>query len=219
MMATTDQHGQLIYYNAADVGEAGALVSQFVFWHEMGHFYLGHVPAVPGQILQGVSPVLGGSGNRETDADVFAFHYWKKQRSMHGIRVIESVIEYLERQGNAPGDAEHPAPRDRCNLLRVYLDNILWKIVIHNDDTTDPAFVHAVLTDDFKMTRESATAFVAKVEADGKGSIRTIGQPTTRLRTWMHEITKTKAELLVMDITLRAKLAGNFQFRLEAKPL
>ncbi|HET9983938.1 MAG TPA: ATP-dependent Clp protease adaptor ClpS [Longimicrobiales bacterium] len=219
MMATTDQHGQLIYYNAADVGEAGPLVSQFVFWHEMGHFHLGHVAAVPGQILQGVSPVLGGSGNRETDADLFAYHYWKKQRSMHGIRVIESVIEYLERQGNAPGDAEHPPPRDRANLLRVYLDNSLWKIVIHNDDTTSPEFVYGVLTDDFKLKRESAIEFITKVESDGKGSIRTIGEPTSRLHAWTHSITKTKAELLVMDIRLRAMLAGHFQFRLEAKPL
>jgi hypothetical protein len=220
MMATSDAQGPLIYYNAADVGEAGSLVSQFVFWHEMGHFHLGHITRVQGQLLEGVTPLLGGTGNRETDADLFACNYWIKQRSIHGIRVIESTIDYLRRQGNAPGDAEHPPPSQRCNLLTVYLDRTEWKVVMYNDNTTNPAFVLGALMDAFRMTPQAARAFSAKVEAEGSGSIECLGDVTPRQRALkLRPLSKTKAELLVMEVMLKAKLSGNFAFRIEALPL
>lgn len=222
MMATTDQAGKIIYYNAADVGEAGPLVSQFVFWHEMGHFHLGHTHGVPSTQLAGVSPAFGGSytSNKEVNADRFAYNYWIKRRSMHGIQVIESVIDYFARLGNADGDNEHPSPKIRQNLLSMYLDNSCWEIVIHNDNTTNPDFVRHVLVDNFKMTGDAANSFIEKVEREGRASIKSIRKKTAgpfELETY--DITKTKAELLVIDITRRAKIAGNFEFRLEARPL
>ena len=222
MTAASDSQGMLIYYNPIEVSEAGPLVSQFVFWHEMGHFHLGHVSGVPGSQLEGVSPRYGTSytRNHETDADRFAFNYWIRQRSMHGIQVIESAIAYLVREGNAPGDAQHPPARDRQNLLSVYLDNSRWEIIVHHDQVTNPDFVRQMLADSFRMTGEVAEGFIKKLEQDGQASIKSILKSAEAPRNQRdYDINKTRAQLLMMDIALYARLTGNFSFRMEARPL
>lgn len=206
MMATTDQHGEIIYYNAADVGEAGALVSQFVFWHEIGHFRLGHISGVNGMQSGSQPHVFEHTGNKEADADRFACNYWLRHNSLHGWNVIQSVINYFDNLGNSPGDAEHPAPRDRMYMLRNYANSRPAKITIHNDQLTDEAFVIGILVDDFAMSQEEARATVQKIESSGSFTI-------TQIRGVDVEI--IVAERLISGILEKARFFNQHAFRIE----
>ncbi len=205
MMATRDETGPLVYYNAAEVGSAGNLTSQFVFWHEMGHFHLGHIPGVPA--AGNIFPIH--TTNRETDADRYAFNHWIGKRNQHGVEVIEAVIGYLRGMGDAPGDAEHPAPGTRALLLETYLEFHPWKVVLYNDNTTDPAFVRGFLMDSFKMDRVSADNFMRRVEREGSGQITSRGR---------FDMRRTDVQLHAFDIAFNAKLKGHNDLRFSVLP-
>ena len=206
MMATSDQHGEVVYYNAADVGAAGALVSQFVFWHEIGHFRLGHVSGVAVGQAGAQPPAFIYTGNNETDADRFACNHWLRQNSVHGWNVIQSAIKYFDDLGNAPGDAEHPAPRDRMLTLRQYVYSRPAKIIVYDDQITNPDFVKHILTDSFEMSLGEAQATIQKIESMGSMEINRIRGS---------DIDIALAQRLVSEIVAKARITNNPAFRIE----
>lgn len=207
MMATSDHQGELVYYNAADVGAAGPLVSQFVFWHEIGHFRLGHIDRVaatpPGAAT--VPPMIH-TGNKETDADRFACNYWLRRNTAHGLQVIQSAIRYFADMGEAAGDAEHPPPRERMRLLSQYLYSRPAKIVIYNDEHTSPEFVIRILRSSFAMTAPDAHAAIAAIESSGSIAITRIGNA---------DIDIALADRVVADIRIKARFSDQRLFRIE----
>jgi hypothetical protein len=138
MMTTTNSTGQeVVGYNAADVGEYGGQVSEFVFWHELGHHRLGHTKSVKAHnVIDGIAFTAFGYNN-ETAADIYACQHWGGTLTVYGVQVIVETRNYFLKQGNAPGDAEHPSPAARAANLLKYLQGLeLWKLTIKNDDST-----------------------------------------------------------------------------------
>ncbi len=171
MMAHTDSNGRIVYYNAAEVGKAGALASQFVFWHELGHYYLGHTGETPSNPPGVTSPLLPASyGNNEVDADSFALAWWLRQGTRHGLEVVYGILDYFQKLGNDPGDAQHPSAADRRKHLVALLDQRPFKIVVYDDPTTPGDFVLNAFTQVLGMDESHARGFGASIEQHGQGS-------------------------------------------------
>ncbi len=197
MMATTDGNGPLVHYNAAEVGTAGELASQFVFWHEMAHFHLGHVQHVPA-IREPVEP----SGNREIDCDRLAFEGWVRQGA-HGRKVIRAIMGYLRGLPNV-GDHDHPPPRDRANHLQHLLEQRPWGVWLYNDDSIPGEYVLHLLQRDFGMAQDKALQTMQVVEANGVGLLGTT--------------TLDDAERRVGDVLNDARPRGYHALRLDLHP-
>jgi len=173
MMAHKLANGQpAIGYNALEVGTGGRLLSEFVFWHEVGHHQLGHTGALdPGQ-MEGVQ----FTNNNELDADRFSFQHWTEDFNIYGLSVVDAAIKYFDSQGSAPGDAAHPAPSVRsAELKKQILAKQIHLCEIFNDNKTPPNFVLEVLKQCFLFNDIDALSIITSIENIGSYKIRSKG--------------------------------------------
>lgn len=187
------RNGQpVIGYNAADVGAYKRLVSEFVFWHEIGHHWLGHTGWSPlvnigvsnNQNDMEVEPV-SFTKNKELEADKFAFEHWMRRNDMYGLQVINAAIDFFHQNPDDPGDAEHPPAMVRCGELWKYLrSRQLQMFKIDNDDHTPVAFVLAVLTQVFCFSSDEAQGLITEIERTG--SVEFSAKGTARTAQLMH---------------------------------
>lgn len=218
MVATTNSGGQeAVGYNAADVGEYGRQVSEFVFWHELGHHKLGHTKSAKAQhVMEGVVFTQFGFNN-ETAADIFACEHWVKTGTAYGIRIISETCNYFLKQGNAPGDAEHPPPAMRAANLLKYLQSLqLGKLTVKNDDSTRPEFVQEVLMQCLDLTAQQALSVVREIET--KGQYVFFGKGLDRRSRYL---TATEALKIVEFVKVKKKFVDpvNAKFTCVAEPL
>ncbi len=218
MMATTNSQGQeVVGYNAADVGGSGRQVSEFVFWHELGHHKLGHTKSAKAQhVMEGVEFPQFGPGN-ETAADIFACEHWAKTGTTYGVRVISETRDYFLKQGNAPGDAEHPAPAARAAHLLKFLQGLqLYKLTIKNDVFTRPTFVKEVLMQCLDLTEPQAWGVIQEIEA--KGEYVFFGKGIDRKSRYL---TREEAQKLVSFINMKQKFGdpANANFSCVVEPI
>jgi len=172
MMAVRQDEKPVVYYNAKEVGTGGQFVSQFVFWHEIGHFKLGHVHASLKDGDHSDGPGVFDAkttGNKEVDADLFAYRHWMNTKTLYGAKVIDATVTYLQdlAKNGDQGDKDHPSPSQRAQLLASSLKSHTSYVRLHNDNNTPGEYVLGFLVGAFKMTKESATS--AMKEAEKKG--------------------------------------------------
>jgi ATP-dependent Clp protease adapter protein ClpS len=202
MAASTNDKGQeVIGYNAADVGTHGRQVSEFVFWHELGHHRLGHTKSPQSQnVMDGISFMDFGFNN-ETAADIFSCQHWGT--TGYGITVIFETYKHFIKQGNAPGDAEHPAPAERAANLLKYLKSLQFaKLTIKNDSTTRPEFVKEILMQCLDLTELEAWQAIKVIEK--KGAIEVYSKGLNRRARYL---TQAEAAKIVQFVLVKKKFS------------
>lgn len=190
MMAQSDADGPIIYYNASEIAKGGPLVSQFVFWHEMGHITSGHASTC---------------SQDEVDADLYSFNYWISTKTRHGVKVIESAIYYLQAI-SSPGDALHPPSAQRAQALWSYLKSLPWSIVIYDDNCTPADYVASVLQQGIGLDQLTTQHTISVIETFGSA---TLTQPPYDQY--------DSAIDLVQRVTMDA-VSHNYPLRLEVRP-
>ncbi len=202
MMAYRDaQSREVVGYNAAEVGEAGQLVSEFVFMHEVGHHELGHTGSLQAGVMQGITY----TNNKELDADQHACSHWLGRGDMHGLQVVDATMKYFEAQGNAQGDAEHPpAAMRRLQLLQLVQGRQLCSFTIQNDAITNSVFVREVLMQVFHFSRPAADSLIGDIEHTGSKTI--YSKANGRL------IDRNEALSIMNFVNARMKAANQMQF-------
>lgn len=211
MMAYVDAAGIAVGYNALEVGTAGKQMSEFVFWHELGHHQLGHTNALGPDSMDGVT----FSQNNELDADQYSYTHWMSRRDAYGLAVVRAAIAYFDSQGNAAGDAAHPAPAVRGNRLRLLLQAEQFsQFIIQNDPVTDPVFVREVLVQLFGYGWDDAVQLIALIAAHGAVTIVAKGTGrTARL------IDRVEGARIMEYIRVKMRFAGQLGFLAAYSPL
>lgn len=211
MMAYVDAGGIAVGYNALEVGTAGKQMSEFVFWHELGHHALGHTGALGPDSMNGVT----FSQNNELDADQYSYTHWMSRRDAYGLAVVLAAIAYFGGQGNAPGDAAHPAPAVRGNRLRLLLQaEQLSQFTFQYDPATDPVFVREVLVQLFGYGWDDAAQLIALIAAHGAVTIVAKGTSrTARL------IDRVESARMMEYIRAKMRFAGQMGFHVTYGPL
>lgn len=171
MMAYKDSRGTLaVGYNGLEVGDAGKLMSEFVFWHELGHHRLNHTGGLPPDQME-----VAFSANKELDADQYSCQHWLDRGDAYGLAVVRRAIEYFAKSTDQ-GDNEHPASAIRGAKLKQQLTAAqVFQFTIRNDDHTKVDFVLEVLGQCFNMPPRSAQQFVADIERSGWATILSQG--------------------------------------------
>jgi hypothetical protein len=204
------QSMQAVGYNAAEVGGAGQLVSEFVFMHEVGHHFLGHTGGLQAGALQGITY----TGNKELDADRHACTHWLNRGDMHGLSVVEATMKYFSDQGNAAGDAEHPPPATRrLQLLQLVQGRQLRSFTIHNDDVTKPVFVREVLAQVFGFSLFDPVVSDLVSDIERTGSVTLYSKANGRL------IERNEADRIMSFVSVRKKFADQKNFTMTCHSL
>lgn len=209
MMAYRDaQSRKVVGYNAAEVGEAGRLVSEFVFMHEVGHHELGHTGSLQAGVMQGITY----TNNNELDADRHACSHWLDRGDMHGLQVVAATMKYFEAQGNAQGDAEHPpAATRRLQLQQLVKGRQLRSFTIHNDNATKPGFVREVLMQVFHFSQPAADNLIGDIEHTGSKTI--YSKANGRL------IDRNEALSIMNFVNVKMRAANQMQFIMTCQKL
>jgi ATP-dependent Clp protease adapter protein ClpS len=215
MMAFLDTNrNKVVGYNASDVGKGGKQLSEFVFWHELGHHALGHTGGLAPDQME-----IAYSLNNELDADQYAFEHWIKKGTVYGAKVIIRVIEYFKSLGGAPGDAAHPPPADRASrLTNLFNARVLCKFIIRNDRSTSPVFVRDVLCQCFNLTIKRAEECINHIEQNGNAELlsKSWGQQDDRTA---RVIEKNEAEKIMHFIRAKKVFANQPAFTIECLPI
>jgi ATP-dependent Clp protease adapter protein ClpS len=212
MMAYKDSRGNLVVgYNAAEVGSAGKLMSEFVFWHELGHHALNHTGGLGPDQMDGVT----FSFNNELDADQHSCGHWLNRGDAYGLSVVRRAIRFFADQGTAPGDNEHPPAAVRGNRLKQQLQAAqLRQFTIQNDGHTSPKFVNEVLVQCFRLDHPTTDRLIAEIEWRGSATIWTQGSgQTARL------IDSNEAAKIENFVRAKKRFAGQPVFTMTCAPI
>jgi len=210
MMAYKDSMGTLaVGYNAGEVGNAGKLMSEFVFWHELGHHRLGHTGGLAPDQME-----VSFTVNKELDADQYSFQHWLGRGDAYGLSVVRRAIRFFA-ESTGQGDQDHPPPAVRGAKLQQLLTTAqLAQFTIRNDNQTNPKFVAEVLVDCFKLDHGTAHQLITEIERQGSATIETQGiGPTARL------IDRNEAAKIVNFVTAKKLFAGQPAFSMTCAPI
>jgi hypothetical protein len=100
-IASYDQLGPVIYYNADIVRRSDPAVVLFIYAHEYGHHMLGHITRSMFVRNPYYNVLLGQDA--EMKADDFATDYWLR----HDPRVLERTVAFLSSPAGNMGDSTH----------------------------------------------------------------------------------------------------------------
>lgn len=206
MMAYLDaQSRRVVGYNAADVGDGGQLVSEFVFLHEVGHHVLGHTNNLHPDDMVGVTY----TNDKELDADQYACTQWLGRGKLHGLQVVRAAMDYFIRQGNAPGDAAHPPAAERLRRLRQLVQaKPFYAFTINNDHVTPVAFVREVLAQCFGYAQTDPVVNTLIQQAQTNGAVTLPSKADGSL------IDGAEATRITQFVAVKQKMAGQLQFNM-----